>query len=234
MANPAQNDDGRPLVLLAMEGSPLLAGVSAALEPHARIITCARAAAATRQREVRAGAVVVDADDGAAAIASACRRVRAVSPAVVVAAGASAREADVALALDAGADDYVAAPFGGELAARIRSLLRRAPVAGDGHITAGPLTVDATRHVARLGDRELRLTGTEFGLLAMLARHADRVVAREDLLHHIGVSTADGTQRLLRVAISRLRTRLREAMPGAVGIDAVAGVGYQLVVRGEP
>jgi two-component system KDP operon response regulator KdpE len=89
------------------------------------------------------------------------------------------------------------------------------------------------RHVALLGESELRLTGTEFRLLEMLARHPGRVVLREDLLGHVGIPAGDGSQRLLRVAMSRLRAKLRDGSPCGVGIGAIAGVGYQLVVRGE-
>jgi len=223
--------DERPIVLVAMEGSPLLAGLRAALEDDYRTITCASGVAAVRLSELRADAVVIDASADGSALAAACRRIRAASPAAIVAAGSLTREADVARALDGGADDYAAAPFGGELAARIGALLRRASPTDNERTVVGPLTIDVARHTALLGGADLSLSGTEFALLAMLAHHRDRIVPREDLLSRIGVTPRDGTQHVLRVAMSRLRAKLRAGGPDGITIDATPGVGYQLVVR---
>ena len=234
MAMPHEVADARPVVLVALEGSLLLAGLLAAIEQDYRVITCARALAAARQRELRAGVVVIDVEAAPRDVATTCRRVRAGSPAAIVAVGSATNEADLSRALDAGADDYVAAPFGGgELAARIRALLRRTPASDNAHIVVGRLTIDMARHAVLLGERELRLTGTEFRLLELLARHPGRVVPREDLLHHVGTSAADGTRRQLRVAMSRLRTKIRDDSPGDIAIDAIAGIGYRLSVRDE-
>lgn len=234
MAMRGEVADDRPIVLLAMEGSPLLGGLLAAIDQDYRVITCARAVAAARQHDLRAGVVVIEAAADARDVASICRRVSAGSPAAIVAVGSATQEADISRALDAGADDYVAAPFGGgELAARIRALLRRTPGPDDARIVVGRLTIDTTRHVALLGQTEVRLTGTEFRLLEMLARHCGRAVSHEDLLHSAGIPAADGAQRLLRVAMSRLRKKLGDGSPNSIAIDAIAGLGYQLAARGE-
>ena len=232
MTVPHEVEDDRPIVLVAMEGSQLLVSLLAALDAEYRSITCAASVAALRQSQLLADVIVIDADADPRGVAPTCRRIRASWPAAIVAVGSTTSETDVAQALDAGADDYVAAPFGGELVARIRALLRRAPPGAGARIVAGPLTIDPARHVAQLAGGELTLSGTEFTLLAMLAVQRDRVVPREDLLARIGVADGDGTRRLLRVAMSRLRTKLRAGSPEGIGIDAVAGVGYQLVVRG--
>ena len=232
MAIPDEATDARPVILIAIDGSSTLAGLRGALDDDYRLITCAAAVAAVRQSELRADVVVIDADADPRGIGSACRRIRSASSAPIVAIGSSASEANVARALDAGADDYVAAPLGaGELAARIRALLRRtAPADEQGRIIAGPLSIDLTGHVAQLDGRELPLTGTEFALLALLARNLDRVVPREDILARVWGADRAETHRLLRVAMSRLRAKLGARSRGDIAIDAVAGVGYQLVV----
>ncbi len=231
MAIPDEATDARPVILIAIDGSSALSGLRAALDDDYRLIACAAAVAAVRQSELRADVVVIDAGAAPRGIASACRRIRSASSAPIIAIGSATGEADVARALDAGADDYVAAPFGGgELAARIRALLRRTTPAGEQRrIVAGPLSIDLAGHVAQLDGRELPLTATEFALLALLARSPDRVVPREDILARVWGADRAETHRLLRVAISRLRAKLDARSRDDIAIDAVAGVGYQLV-----
>lgn len=235
MAGPNETADGRPIILIAVNTSSLLADLRAALESDYRLVTCAPSVAAVRQLELLTHLVVIEADADPQGVTQACRHIRSATSTPIVAVGSSAEGADVARALNEGADDYVAAPFArGELAARIRALLRRAVSADDQRsIVAGPLTVDTARHVALLDGHDLPLTATQFALLAMLARNRDCVVPRQDLLARIGVPDTLGAQRVLRVAISRLRGKLRSQARDDVAIDAVGRVGYQLVVRRE-
>jgi len=231
MAVPDDASDRRAVILMAVDESSLLADLSAALADDYRLVTCAAAVAAVRQRELGASLIIIDAAADPQGLARTCRRIRAASSTPIVALGSAAEETDIAQTLEAGADDYVTAPLGaGELAARIRALLRRmASTAEECRIVAGPLDIDTRRHVALLDGRELALTATEFALLALLARHRDRVVPREDILARVwGADRAD-THRLLRVALSRLRTKLGARSRDDIAIEAVAGVGYQLV-----
>jgi two-component system, OmpR family, response regulator len=121
-----------------------------------------------------------------------CRRLREQRhPGPILMMSARASEADRVAGLDAGADDYVAKPFGmSELKARMRAQLRRAErsagAAADevetSHLRIGPITVDSAARTARCHDRELQLTAREFDLLTHFARFPDRVFSRVQLL----------------------------------------------------
>lgn len=94
-------------------------------------------------------------------------------------------ETEKIAALDAGADDYVTKPFAtGELLARMRALLRsrKAPGSERSKVTVGELSIDLAAHVVRLGEVDVKLTRKEFDVLALLARHAGRLVTQKQLL----------------------------------------------------
>jgi two-component system, OmpR family, KDP operon response regulator KdpE len=151
-------------------------------------------------------------------------------PSVIVI-SARGEERDKVRALDLGADDYLAKPFGAdELLARIRAVLRRAlPSPGPGVVVRlGDVVVDlANRSVVR-GGAEVRLSPTEYGLLAALARHAGQVIDHRTLLREVwGPSYAD-ERNYLRTFVQRLRSKL-EADPKNPQIIVTAGSrGYRL------
>lgn len=130
--------------------------------------------------------------------------------------------------LDTGADDYVVKPFDlGELAARIRALLRRDVGQGDPVLHVGELCLDAARHEATRGSRALELTAKEFALLRYLMLHPGQVLTAEDLLEHVWDENVDPFSNIVRVTISNLRRKLsidNEVQP----IETVVGVGYKL------
>jgi DNA-binding response OmpR family regulator len=142
----------------------------------------------------------------------------------------SARDevADRVAGLEAGADDYVVKPFDiGELAARLRALLRRTP-AGEGEpIRVGELVVDPARRTVHRGGREVDLTRREFDLLEELARHRNVVLSRDQLLERVwGYDFAvDGN--VVDVFVGYLRRKL-EADGEPRIIHTVRGVGFVL------
>jgi two-component system, OmpR family, KDP operon response regulator KdpE len=151
-------------------------------------------------------------------------------PSVIVI-SARGEERDKVRALDLGADDYLAKPFGAdELLARIRAVMRRAqPPPGPGVVVRlGDVVVDlANRSVVR-GGAEVRLSPTEYGLLAALARHTGQVIDHRTLLREVwGPSYAD-ERNYLRTFVQRLRSKL-EADPKNPQIIVTAGSrGYRL------
>jgi two-component system OmpR family response regulator len=130
--------------------------------------------------------------------------------------------------LDAGADDYLAKPFDfGELLARLRALLRRAPAERPTRLQAGDLVVDpATREVERDGTA-VSLTAREFGVLEYLVRRAGQVVTRTDLLEHVWDQNYEGSTNIVDVYVGYLRRKLEQPF-GRPLIRTVRGVGFQL------
>ena len=162
-----------------------------------------------------------------------CRALRGKRDVPIIMLTARDAEVDRVVGLELGADDYVVKPFSvRELVARVKSVLRRAtPRAAEtapATIRTGALTVDAARHEVRWRDRELELTALEFNLLHTLARHANQVFSREQLLEQVWGYSYYGDLRAVDAAIKRLRAKLRQTTPEAEVIVTVRGVGYKL------
>ena len=132
-------------------------------------------------------------------------------------------EVDRVLGLELGADDYVTKPFSPrELAARVRTVLRRGALPVPQAMAVGAVRVDVTARRVWAGGQEVALTSTEFDLLAQLVRNPGRVFSREQLLSSVwGYAAAAGT-RTVDVHVAQLRAKLGAASP----IRTVRGVGY--------
>lgn len=162
-----------------------------------------------------------------------CRDVRSRSAVPVILVGADSSEVDRVVALELGADDYLAKPYSGrELAARLRAVLRR----GRGESALGlrryaqacfeGWVVDfARREVTDPAGTATDLTAAEFSLLAVLLDHAQTVIARTRLMELAGVRDAPSSDRSIDVLISRLRRKLRHGDRPAP-IVTVRGAGY--------
>lgn len=162
-----------------------------------------------------------------------CRRIRTESepqPRVLMLTARDALDDRVA-GLDEGADDYLVKPFDfPELLARVRALLRR-DLSGSPIVEVGSLRLDAARHEADRGEVSLALTAKEFALLRYFMLHPGEVLTPERLLDHVWDEHADPFTNTVRVTVSNLRRKLREA--GADGaIETVVGRGYRL--RDDP
>ncbi len=154
-------------------------------------------------------------------------------PVIVLSVRAS--EAEKVRALDAGANDYVTKPFGiRELMARVRGLLR---VPGAGHdapplFDDGSLRVDLGRRLVKLRGEVVHLTRKEYAVLAMLVRHAGRVVTQQQLLREIwGPDHVEDTH-YLRIVVAKIRQKLGGEGGDARYLATEAGVGYRF--GGEP
>lgn len=163
------------------------------------------------------------------------RRLREWSAVPIVVLSARGQENDKILALDAGADDYLTKPFGtGELLARMRVALRHADrVAaglGESAVETGDLRVDlAARRVLVKGE-EVRLTRTEFNLLAALAKHAGKVMTHRQLLQEVWGPGSTGQSHYLRVYMGQLRHKIEEDAARPRYLLTETGVGYRLAM----
>ena len=150
-------------------------------------------------------------------------------PSVIVI-SARGDQADKVRALDMGADDYLAKPFGSdELLARIRAVLRRAQPPTQQPLVVRDLdvTVDLQSHSVLRGDQEVRLSATEFLLLAELARHQHEVMDYRTLLHRVWGPAYGDERHYLRVFIQRLRLKLEHDPAHPEVIQTVPGRGYR-------
>jgi len=160
-----------------------------------------------------------------------CSRLREWTRLPIIVLSVRENERDKVRALDAGADDYLAKPFGiEELLARIRVALRHSAQAqGDQEslIRAGDLTIDLTRHVVTLAGEEVKLTATEFKLLAYLAQNAGRVLTHQGILNKVwGFEYVDNVE-YLRVFMSNLRRKLEKDPKKPHYLLSEPGVGYR-------
>jgi len=140
-------------------------------------------------------------------------------------------ERDKVEALDAGADDYVTKPFGiEELMARLRAIMRRAqPTDGEQPVLdAGGFTVDLGAHRVLRDGKEVSLTPTEWGVLAVLARSPGRLVTQKQLLHEVWGPQYDTEAHYLRVYMGQLRRKLEADPSRPVHLITEAGMGYRL------
>lgn len=141
---------------------------------------------------------------------------------------AKAAEADVVVGLSSGADDYVTKPFSlGVLLARIETVLRRANPDGTRSIVlnAGPIEVRSDIHRVLVGGEEVKLTLTEFRVLACLLESRGTVLTRKELMRRAIGPGVRVTPRTIDVHVTALRRKLGEA--GGM-IETVRGVGYRI------
>lgn len=132
-------------------------------------------------------------------------------------------------ALDLGADDYLVKPVHyGELAARIRSVMRRAGRDRRRRKLLGQWIVDLEARTVSKGDESARLTRGEFDILARLMQADAKIVSRQELLSVISRSPLDADLRSVDVLVSRLRRKLDQS-DGDSLIATAPGFGYRLV-----
>ena len=168
-----------------------------------------------------------------------CRRLRrrdSLTPVLMVTAKAAIR--DVVVGLEIGADDYVTKPFAMPiLLARVQALLRRGgrqvANADDGIVATpplvcGPLVIDVDQHRVTLEGKRVQLTGKEFALLSLFARHPGRSFTRGELLDQVWGEEFDGYDHTVNTHINRLRSKIEIDPARPRFIQTVWGVGYRI------
>jgi DNA-binding response OmpR family regulator len=159
-------------------------------------------------------------------------RIREFSRVPIILVTARSAEADKVHGLKLGADDYITKPLSfPELLARVEAALRRAATPSPERprrLHFRELIVDLDDHRARLRGEEVRLTPTEFRLVAYLVEHAGQLVAHRQVLAGVWGAGYDADVHLLRMTIRNLRLKLESVAPGAAYIATEYGLGYRL------
>ena len=165
-----------------------------------------------------------------------CARLREWTQIPIIILSVRESERDKVIALDKGADDYLSKPFGiEELLARIRVALRHsAQTLGSQKnqiITAGPVVIDLALHQVMRSGEEVKLTATEFKLLAYLAANAGRVLTNRSILSHVWDPADADRVEYLRVYIRQLRKKLENDPDHPSIIRNEPGIGYRFMVE---
>jgi len=166
-----------------------------------------------------------------------CRRLRATSSVPIIMLTARAEEIDKVLGLELGADDYITKPFSlREFSSRVRALLRRAALSGDGTTTGGEddqvidvagLRIEPAKRQVSLNDEPIPTTFVEFEILHALASSPGRVFTRDMLLTRIWGDSAFRDQRTIDVHIRHLREKIESDPKAPDFLFTVRGVGYR-------
>lgn len=142
-------------------------------------------------------------------------------------------EEDIVKALDSGANDYLVKPFRtGELLARIRSAIRRATPGENGPvINVDDLSIDLSKRIVSRNGESLKLTATEYALLALFAKNEGKVLTHHYLLREIWGPKQVNQSQYLRVFVAQLRKKIETDPNRPVHLLTESGVGYRFVAK---
>ena len=160
------------------------------------------------------------------------RMVRSVSEVPIIVATACDEEHQIVSMLDAGADDYIVKPFGGDqFVARIRATLRRGRLSAHPAkpaLSIGGLVIDQPSRTAILDGEELQLAPREFDMLCYLAERVGEIVTKRELLTEVWQLPFSRTDKTVDVHLSWLRRKLGESAQAPRYLHTVRGIGLRL------
>jgi len=165
-----------------------------------------------------------------------CKEIRKKHSTPIIISSARHDITDKVTAIDNGADDYLPKPYNPmELQARIKSLLRRNQQIDNVNSIMQEeerkedLVVDENAMSIKFFDKELILTGAEYGILSYLIKKDGGVVSREELIYNVNVISEDTSNKSIDVIIGRIRQKLNENSKEPKYIQSVRGIGYKYI-----
>lgn len=229
-----------PLVLVVEDDPQMLRLLTVLLEGNGLRVVSAKNAAEAETMAATYGPEVIILDlglpdrDGL----ELTRKLREWTSIPIVVVSARGREGDKVQALDHGADDYLTKPFGSrELLARIRVALRHARAGSlttDPTIRIGELEIDMSRRRVARGDVEISLTPLEFKLLALLAKHAGKVLSHQQILAEVWGKANVAHTHYVRVYMAQLRRKIETDPARPRYLLTEMGVGYRMADEPTP
>ena len=164
------------------------------------------------------------------------RQLRSWSSLPVVVVSARSHEREKVTALDLGADDYLTKPFGtDELLARVRTAIRHTrtasgndEIAQKGTYTVGEMTIDYNKHQVLMRGENVKLTLSEFRIVALLGKHAGKVLTYDFIIKELWGPRAGGSNQILRVNMANIRRKIEKNPAEPEYLFTEVGVGYRL------
>ncbi len=163
------------------------------------------------------------------------RKIREWSDVPVLVVSVRSAESDIVACLDAGSDDYLTKPFRtGELLARVRNALRHRPSIQETPVfVIHDLQIDLSARTVKKGKENVKLTATEYALLALFVRNAGRVLTHNYILEQVwGPTFAEETQ-YTRVYVGQLRKKIEDDPANPRIIITESGIGYRLSTEAD-
>ena len=169
------------------------------------------------------------------------RSVRKWTSTPIIVVSARTHELDKVEALDMGADDYITKPFGtSELLARIRMALRHTQtmsqneqIARTGCVRSGGLTIDYNKYRVYVDGVDAQLTQGEYRIVALLGKHAGRVLTYDFLMKELWGPCSRGDNKILRVNMANIRRKIEKTPAQPRYIFTEVGVGYRMAEGDE-
>jgi DNA-binding response OmpR family regulator len=214
-------------VLVVDDEAELAEAVVAALQRHGFVCEWVTTLAEAVTRAADAELVLLDLGLPDGDGLTQCAAIASLAPLIVI--SARGEEVDRVLALELGADDYLAKPFSTrELVARCRAVLRRSSSSRRNVVRAGDLDIDVDAFEVRRDGEPIELTSKETALLMVLADHQGALVRRSKLAEDVWESPLSLVQRTIDTHVSSLRAKLGSPPDGGSYIETMHGAGYRL------
>ena len=164
-----------------------------------------------------------------------CKKIRGFSQIPIIMLTARGEVTDRVLGIETGVDDYLPKPFESrELVARLRGLIRRSKMTKSStKLVSGKLVLDIQNRSASLNSEDLALSTLEFELLKLLMNHAGQSLSRDKIMDDLKGIDWEAYNRSIDVAVSRLRTKLKDSPKNPQFLKTVWGEGYCFVGKTE-